>query len=75
MTAARIGYTATLLSDGRVLIAGGYDTAAGSGFSTWLRSAEDYDPATGTITTVGEMAFGRVWHRYFDRKSIELLAE
>jgi hypothetical protein len=49
MTTARIGHPATLLRDGRILIAGGSrDTAR----------AELYDPQTGTFTATGEMHGG-----------------
>jgi uncharacterized protein (TIGR03437 family) len=51
MTIARIGYTATLLPSGKVLIAGG-NTAA----------AELYDPATGTFTRTGDMTTLRSNH-------------
>jgi hypothetical protein len=67
MTAARSGATATLLPDGRVLIAGGYgclntrtcspnDTSQGGGA---LASAEMYDPATGKFSRTGSMSAPR----------------
>jgi hypothetical protein len=43
MNHARINHTATLLSDGRVLVAGGVN-----GNNTVLASSEIYDPATET---------------------------
>jgi len=51
MASIRHGQTATLLPDGRVLIAGG----------TYDGSAEVYDPKTGTFSPTGSMTTGRVY--------------
>lgn len=55
MTARRAFHTSTLLQNGKVLIAGGYDGAS-------LASAELYDPATGTFTATGSMSAPRDSH-------------
>jgi hypothetical protein len=57
MTTARESHAATRLASGKVLVTGGY-----SGQAT-LRSAEVYDPATGTFTaTGGTMTTARQGH-------------
>ena len=52
MTAARAWQTATLLSDGRVLVAGG-SVGPGAGSGMLLASAELYNPKTGTFGPTG----------------------
>lgn len=52
VTPRSTGFTATLLVDGRVLVAGG----GGKGY---LTSAEVYDPAKGTWTATGDMSVVR----------------
>jgi hypothetical protein len=55
LTNARIEHTATLLPDGKVLVAGGFNGSA-------ISSAELYDPATGTWPTTGAMTTTRTEH-------------
>ena len=63
----REGHTATLLPDGRVLVAGGSDVAVGTPALDNLsgpvpRSAELYDPATARFSPTGSMTTGRANH-------------
>ena len=55
MNVGRFGATATLLSDGRVLIAGGWEDTQ----TPLLASAELYDPAIGTFSATGSMTTAR----------------
>ena len=55
MLEPRSGHCATLLPDGKVLIAGGMRRN-----QDFYKSAELYDPATGKFQPTGEMSVGRV---------------
>ena len=57
LNAARGVHTATLLPNGKVLVAGGFDT-----IDVVLASAELYDPATGIWMTTGSLATARFDH-------------
>src|ERR1700690_4132654 len=65
MTVLRAGHTATLLLNGRVLIAGGHAfVGEGSGYGGYaaLASAELYDPTTLTFTATASMNLARSAH-------------
>ncbi len=55
LATARVVHTATLLPNGKVLVAGGDNCET-------LASAELYDPASGTWTTTGSLATARYGH-------------
>ena len=63
LTTSRTGHAATLLRNGRVLVAGGHGMAPGaSPNGVTLASAEVYDPATGAWTVTGSMGTARRDH-------------
>jgi N-acetylneuraminic acid mutarotase len=62
LNAARSGQTATLLPNGKVLVAGGNDFANGVGGGSTLASAEIYDPATRSWTPTANLATARSGH-------------
>jgi hypothetical protein len=57
MHSARVGHTATLLSNGTVLIAGG-----NTGSTASIASAEIYDPSAGTFSLTGSLNTARSDH-------------
>ena len=57
MITARFGQTATLLPNGKVLVAGGYNSSGDR-----LASAELYDPGSRSWTATGNMVVPRVTH-------------
>ena len=60
MLSARTGFSATLLQDGRILVAGGFSRfCRGSLSSCYLSSAELSDPASGTFSSTGSMTMPR----------------
>jgi WD40 repeat protein len=58
MANARYGHTATLLPNGKVLVAGGINAWPAS----YTATAEIYDPTTGLWSTAGTMAYPRIGH-------------
>ncbi|CAF2862759.1 unnamed protein product [Rotaria sp. Silwood2] len=57
MSVLRGSHTATMLTNGKILVAGGYN------FNGFLSSAELYDPTTGVWTLTGSLSATRGFHR------------
>jgi hypothetical protein len=57
LTNARYLHTATLLPNGMVLVAGGFNDSSGD-----LSGAELYNPASGTWTDTDSLTNARYWH-------------
>jgi len=57
LTTGRYGHTATLLPNGKVLIAGGWNSSSG-----FLKSTELYDPTSGSWSPAASMGAARRWH-------------
>lgn len=72
MKKARAYYTATLLPDGRVLVAGG---CTNNNCSAATKTAEIYDPPTGTWRAVGKMSSLRYFFRATPLQNGNVLAE
>lgn len=60
MATARDQHTATILADGRVLVAGGFQVSGGS--ATAVAGAELYDPGSGAWTAAGSLSVARAGH-------------
>ncbi len=59
LTTARRHHTASVLADGRVLVAGGYNSSL---IPRYLSSAELYDPSSGTWSVTGGLTTARYVH-------------
>lgn len=57
LNSARAAHASTLLTDGRVLITGGFQNGGGS-----LSDVEVYDPATGELARIGRLNAARAGH-------------
>ena len=62
MSVARAYHTATLLLNGRVLVAGGLSSFDDSGFGVVTGTTEMYEPATNTWRTSAPMLYPRTFH-------------
>jgi N-acetylneuraminic acid mutarotase len=73
LATARGDHTATLLSSGKVLVAGGRPSFSGAG-NPPITSTELYDPGSGTWSATGNLNFGRYNHTATLLPSGEVLA-
>ena len=62
MTEERASHSATLLPDGRVLIAGGFKKAHAGDDEAYSSTAEIFDPRTRKFSATGEMSYKRGGH-------------
>jgi len=62
MKDGRSEHTATLLTSGKVLVAGGDSCLVSDGGGCWLQSTELYDPVKGTFARGSQMARSHVSH-------------
>ncbi len=60
MTEGRAGHSATLLEDGTVLLAGGFNELLGYLYP--LNTADVFDPLSGIVTPIGPMGSGHRYH-------------
>jgi hypothetical protein len=67
MNLVRSDHAATLLSDGRVIVTGGY------GNLTYTNTAEVYEPTTGTWRLIGDMMRRRLQHKSILLKNGKIL--
>ena len=63
LTTARFGHSATVLIDGRVLIAGGFPSCGANGKCTATDSVEIIDMESGRIETLAPMTAKRAMHK------------
>jgi hypothetical protein len=62
LNTARHNHTATLLPNGKVLVAGGLNSSIYAADSIYATYAELYDPVAGTWTNTGALNFPRYYH-------------
>ena len=62
MSSPRYRHTATLLNDGRVIVAGGSNSNAPCNCTTFLSAVDLYDPATNQWTATGALLTARYAH-------------